>query len=175
MSAKKDAFGNIGGFLAVRDQSLAEEIRTHMVVTEGFPTYGGLAGRDLEALAVGLQEVLVDFISLSTEAVANTWCKAPLQSFNVDGDGRVENSSSTFRRCVATTATTRGTADSRGNRSRLPIIVNRKRSLNACKAHYTPFLALLIHCVKDCGWRGPICAGGCIGPCRICGEINLPR
>ncbi|MCX7675056.1 MAG: tryptophanase [Bdellovibrionaceae bacterium] len=58
MSAKKDAFGNIGGFLALRDQGLADEIRTHMVVTEGFPTYGGLAGRDLEALAVGLQEVL---------------------------------------------------------------------------------------------------------------------
>ncbi|MCS6838346.1 MAG: tryptophanase [Bdellovibrionaceae bacterium] len=58
MSAKKDAFGNIGGFLAVKDAGLAQEIRQLMVVTEGFPTYGGLAGRDLESLAVGLEEVL---------------------------------------------------------------------------------------------------------------------
>lgn len=58
MSAKKDAFGNIGGFLAVQSDVLAEEIRRLMVITEGFPTYGGLAGRDLEALAVGLEEVL---------------------------------------------------------------------------------------------------------------------
>jgi tyrosine phenol-lyase len=58
MSAKKDAFGNIGGFLAVKDGGIAEEVRRLMVITEGFPTYGGLAGRDLEALAVGLDEVL---------------------------------------------------------------------------------------------------------------------
>ena len=58
MSMKKDAFGNIGGFLAVKDANLAQELKNLMVVTEGFPTYGGLAGRDLEALAIGLKEIL---------------------------------------------------------------------------------------------------------------------
>jgi tryptophanase len=50
--------GNIGGFLTCKDSTLAETIRTLMVVTEGFPTYGGLAGRDLEALSIGLGEIL---------------------------------------------------------------------------------------------------------------------
>ena len=56
MSAKKDAIVNIGGFLATRHAELAQQGKNLLILTEGFPTYGGLAGRDLEAMAVGLQE-----------------------------------------------------------------------------------------------------------------------
>lgn len=55
---EKDAIANIGGFIALRDEDLALKCRNLLIITEGFPTYGGLAGRDLEAISIGLYEVM---------------------------------------------------------------------------------------------------------------------
>jgi tryptophanase len=71
MSAKKDGLANTGGFITTGDDRLAEGMRNLLILTEGFPTYGGLAGRDLEAIAQGLEEVLhEDYLTYRLRSVA---------------------------------------------------------------------------------------------------------
>ncbi len=70
MSAKKDGLVNMGGFIALNDDEIAEKITNLLILVEGFPTYGGLAGRDLEAIAVGLKEVTdEDYLSFRINQV----------------------------------------------------------------------------------------------------------
>ena len=82
MSAKKDAFGNIGGWLALNDDEMAEQARVKLIQTEGFPSYGGLAGRDLEALAQGLSEI-VDENYLNYRIRTNEYIVERLDAFDI--------------------------------------------------------------------------------------------
>lgn len=83
MSLKKDGFGNIGGFLALNNADWADRARNLLILTEGFPTYGGMAGRDMEALAVGLYETL-DERYLEYRAATTAYFGRHLDEIGVD-------------------------------------------------------------------------------------------
>jgi tryptophanase len=82
MSAKKDALVNMGGFLALRDERLAEACTNLLIITEGFTTYGGLSGRDMEAIAIGLDEVF-DPHYLDYRIRSTTWLGDKLHALGV--------------------------------------------------------------------------------------------
>lgn len=70
VSAKKDGIANIGGFICTKNEQWAEKMRNNLILTEGFPTYGGLSGRDLEAIAIGLNEALdEDYLGYRTRCI----------------------------------------------------------------------------------------------------------
>jgi tryptophanase len=81
-SGKKDGLANMGGFLTLRDEDLAEEARNLLTITEGFPTYGGMSGRDLEAMAAGLREVLEEDY-LRYRIASTAWTARGFQSKGV--------------------------------------------------------------------------------------------
>ncbi len=82
MSAKKDAIVNMGGFLALNDKKLSQECTNLLIITEGFTTYGGLSGRDMEALSIGLEEVF-DADYLHYRIVSTTYLGNKLQEMGV--------------------------------------------------------------------------------------------
>lgn len=82
MSAKKDALVNMGGFLAIKDLDLAIKCRTVLIITEGYSTYGGLSGRDMEAITIGLQEVF-DADYLNYRIKSSTYLGDKLHSLGV--------------------------------------------------------------------------------------------
>ena len=90
MSAKKDGMANIGGFLCTNDDLLAQQEKDLLILTEGYPTYGGLAGRDLEAIAIGVQEALEEdylrYRIASTAYLGNHIASRESRSYSLPAD-----------------------------------------------------------------------------------------